>query len=187
MAIRFIRKNRKAVLHFIELNVRDHRPAFGVDAYARMALQLLRQHCDRHPAKLAAYVMMPTHAHLLINPRDGDAIRFVKDYKAAVTVAYDKLAERLGHQAARAWLTLTSDGARQLWQDGKHDFHVWSDRLIWQKIDYIHNNPIKAGLVKTASDYLYSSFNARYNTGDSIIPIDPDFWWHDLDLADDGF
>ena len=122
---------------------------------------------------------MPTHMHAMINPRDGDAIRFVQDYKALLTTAYDKLAESLRWEAARAWLCRTSDGHRQLWQDGKHDFHCWSDRIIWQKIDYIHNNPVKAGLVQRASDYRYSSFNAWYGTGEVLAPVDKIFWWED--------
>jgi REP element-mobilizing transposase RayT len=187
MGKRFIRKNRKGVLHFIELNVREQRPAFRHDLFARMALLELRRRCDEHPAKLIAYVVMPTHLHLIVNPRDGNAVRFIRDYKAAVTITYDMIAETQRWQAIRAWLTNTFDGHRQLWQDGKHDFHLWGNRLIWQKIDYIHNNPISAGLVRRANEYPYSSFTARYGTpGEVIVPIDKEFWWEDDDFEDEG-
>lgn len=180
MTKRFNRKNREGVLHFIEFNVREFRQVFQYDFFARMALIELRRQCDLHPAKLNAYVVMPTHEHIIINPRDGDAIRFAKNYKAAVTLAFDKIAEERHWQATRDWLANTSDGHRQLWQDGKYDFHLWSDRLIWQKIDYIHNNPVKAGLVRHPNEYPYSSFNARYGTpGEVIVPIDMEFWWED--------
>ena len=183
---RLIRNNKQGVLHFLELNVRDGRAAFRSDLCARLAVSLLRQYCDRHPAKLAAYVVMPTHIHSIINPHDGDAIRFVRDYKAAMTLAIDKLAEEYQWEATRAWLRQTSDGHRQFWQDGKYDLHVWSDRLIWQKIDYIHNNPLKAGLVRRANEYPYSSFNAWYGTpGEVLVPIDKEFWWEDMELVDE--
>jgi len=186
MTERFIRKNRKGVLHFLELNVREFRAAFRRDLCAKMAVRELRRHCDAHPAKLIAYVVMPTHLHLLINPRDGDAVRFVKGYKAAVTRAYEKMAEVQQWQGIHAWLTQTSDGHPQLWQDGKHDFHLWSERLIWQKMDYIHNNPIRSGLVQRANEYPYSSFTARYGAGEALIPVDMEFWWDELDLEDTG-
>jgi len=182
---RMIRKNRKGVLHFLEFNVRDFHPVFRTDLFARMALQELRRVCNEHPAKLIAYVVMPTHSHIIINPRDGNAVRFCQTYKAAVTLGFDKIAEARHWEAARAWLADTSDGHRQLWQDGKHDFHLWNPRLIWQKIDYIHNNPQRANLVRRPNEYPYSSFNARYGTpGEVIIPIDDEFWWEDLDLED---
>ena len=74
MTKRLIRKNRKGVLHFIDLNVRDFRPAFRQDLFARVALLELRKLCDLHPAKLNAYVVMPTHSHFIINPtRRGDS------------------------------------------------------------------------------------------------------------------
>lgn len=184
---RFIRKNRKGVIHFFELNVRDFRPIFTEDCFARLVIHEFRRFCDSHPAKLIAYVVMPTHMHGMINPRDGDAIRFLKNFKAAVTIAVDNLANNQNRQDIRDWLAHTSDGHRQLWQDGKHDFFLWSERLIYQKMDYIHNNPLKAGLAQHANEYPYSSFNARYGTpGEVIIPVDMEFWWEDLDLEDSG-
>ena len=37
--------------------------------------------------------------------------------------------------------------------------------MIWQKINYIHRNPVKAGLVKSAKDYYWSSFRSFYSQG----------------------
>jgi hypothetical protein len=34
---------------------------------------------------------------------------------------------------------------------------LWSNRVIWEKINYVHNNPVEAGLVYRAQDYVYSS------------------------------
>ncbi len=49
--------------------------------------------------------------------------------------------------------------------------------MIWQKINYIHNNPFRAGLVQHADEYPYSSFSAMYPCGrEPIVPIDKDRW-----------
>jgi len=54
--------------------------------------------------------------------------------------------------------------------------------MIWQKINYIHANPVKAGLVKSAKDYQWSSFRSFYSQGDSILAVDHDWWWpHDAE------
>jgi len=51
--------------------------------------------------------------------------------------------------------------------------------MIWQKINYIHANPVRAGLVSSAKDYKWSSFRAfHYGSGEPLA-IDQDWWWPD--------
>ena len=45
----------------------------------------------------------------------------------------------------------------QFWRHDNHPIELWSNKFIQQKIDYVHNNPVKGGLVNKAEDYLYSS------------------------------
>ena len=49
--------------------------------------------------------------------------------------------------------------------------------MIWQKINYIHANPVRAGLVKSAKDYQWSSFRSFYSQGDSALAVDHDWSW----------
>ena len=182
MMKRFNRMDRKGVLHYITLNVREKMKAFSRDEYARAILRQLHEQCIRHPAKLIAYVIMPEHLHAILNPRDGRINHFLSQFKSAASLTAEAIAHQYGHPRILQWLANTPDGHRQFLQDGKHDFHLYSDRLIWQKINYIHNNPIKRGLVQHAEDYLYSSFAPMYKTGkEVIVPIDEDWWW-DLGL-----
>jgi hypothetical protein len=51
--------------------------------------------------------------------------------------------------------------------------------MIWQKINYIHANPVKAGLVKSAKEYYWSSFRSFYSQGDEPLAVDHDWWWPD--------
>ena len=51
--------------------------------------------------------------------------------------------------------------------------------MIWQKINYIHANPVKANLVKSAKDYRWSSFRVFYNGASDPLPVDKDWWWPD--------
>jgi len=48
-----------------------------------------------------------------------------------------------------------------------------------QKINYIHANPVKAGLVASAKDYRWSSFRAFYSGSGELLPVDQDWWWAD--------
>jgi len=49
------------------------------------------------------------------------------------------------------------DRKRQVWERNSLGIPLWSGKALWQKLDYIHNNPVKAGLCKYAEDYQYSS------------------------------
>jgi REP element-mobilizing transposase RayT len=180
MAQRFDRHNKQGVLHCITINVRDRVQAFRGESFARAAAEILHLQCLEHPAKLIAYVIMPEHIHAILNPRDGDILRFLAQFKPAVTMRIAEIAGAMQNQRILDWLRMP-DGRLHLWQDGKHNFHLYSERLIWQKINYIHTNPIARKLVKTAVEYPYSSFRAMYQLDEEIIvPIDREYWWNEL-------
>ncbi|WP_185287915.1 hypothetical protein [Chryseobacterium lactis] len=45
----------------------------------------------------------------------------------------------------------------QFWRHDNKPIELWSNKVIWQKINYVHQNPVEAGLVFRAEDYRYSS------------------------------
>lgn len=45
----------------------------------------------------------------------------------------------------------------QFWRHDNNPIELWSNKVIWQKINYVHQNPVEAGLVFRAEDYRYSS------------------------------
>jgi hypothetical protein len=65
----------------------------------------------------------------------------------------------------------------QIWTHENHAEHIFSQKFIEQKVHYIHNNPVRSGIVVNPEDYLYSS--ARNYAGlESIIDvIEIDFKW----------
>ena len=177
MSQRFNRPDAAGVLHYVTINVRDRRPAFSKAAYTQELLDTLRAACDEFPARLVCYVVMPNHLHFIVHPQGGQLGRFLSRFKPAATKRYDALAATMNHEKARAWLS-TPQG-RNLWQDGKHSLHLWSDKLIWQKIRYIHDNPVRAGLVTHPADYPWSSYGAFAPESGHKLPVavDSDWWW----------
>ena len=181
MIERMNRNGRKGVLHYVTINIRDRRQAFRSEAFARAACHALRRHCDEHPAKLVAYVVMPEHMHIIVNPQDGDINRFLSQLKPAITDLVTEIAAKQQNQRVLSWLYDTHLQQHRLWQDSKYNFHLFTERLIWQKINYIHTNPIARRLSQTAADYPYSSYRAMYGSDEEIIiPIDKDFWWDEI-------
>jgi REP element-mobilizing transposase RayT len=54
----------------------------------------------------------------------------------------------------------------QFWEYGNHPEEIYSNKFMWSKLDYIHLNPVRAGIVEKASQYIYSSAsNYVYDKG----------------------
>jgi REP element-mobilizing transposase RayT len=83
---------------------------------------------------------MPDHMHLLLEGLEGrsDLRKFIKDAK-----------QRTSYQAVRL-------GVGRLWQPGYHDRILRHDEDVAAYVDYILQNPVRAGLVERASDYPYT-------------------------------
>ncbi len=65
------------------------------------------------------------------------------------------------------------DSSLQFWQRRFYDFNVWSRKKKIEKLNYMHSNPVKRGLVRHPRDWPWSSF-AFYNQVDlPLIPVDP--------------
>jgi len=102
---------------------------------------------------------MLDHFHLIVNPRDGDIKGFIGALKSLtaqriIAITKDKRLQR--REPDR-------DGSmHQVWQESFKSLPLWSLWMIWQKIHYIHANPVKARLVASAKDYPWTSFRAFY-------------------------
>ena len=68
-------------------------------------------------------------------------------------------------------------GRYSLWQRGFDDLVISSDKQFRIKLEYIHNNPVKAGLVTAAVDYPYSSASDWLGEGHGLVEIDRNFSW----------
>jgi REP element-mobilizing transposase RayT len=80
-------------------------------------------------------------------------------------------------ESRRAWMLerfkkATESHARnknlQFWQYANHAEEIYSEKFMWSKLDYIHLNPVIAGIVEQASDYVYSSAS-NYVGKESIL------------------
>jgi putative transposase len=61
----------------------------------------------------------------------------------------------------------------QFWQRRFHDFNVWSEAKKNKKLNYMHHNPVKRGLVQHPRDWPWSSYSFYARTGKALIGIDP--------------
>jgi len=102
---------------------------------------------------------MPDHLHLLTNQpiTSADVLRRVKGITAHRVIDYLK---KQNFQSSLAKLRHEEWKRRHsysLWQQEKNVFSLFSEAIFMQKVNYIHLNPVRAGLVERAIDYRWSS------------------------------
>src|SRR5216684_2598867 len=163
--------NLPGALHFVTGNSRDRTPIFTEPACCRAFLEELRCLDQKWPNKLIAYVLMPDHFHLISNPRDGRIKEFVGVLKSLSAKGIVRVCKQFRFHTG-------ADG-HQVWQESFKALPLWSGWMIWQKINYIHANPVKAVIVKSAKDYPWSSFRSFYCDGDGALAVDHEWFWPD--------
>ena len=114
-----------------------------------------------HQFNLWAFVFMPDHVHLIVHPRTYpyDTSDWIKAIKAPVgRKSVQFLQAKAPEWLPRIQVTRGMKVEHRFWQAGRgHDRNIDNARTLQRMIDYVHLNPVKAGLVARAADWKWSS------------------------------
>jgi REP element-mobilizing transposase RayT len=172
MAKKWTNKNLPGALHFVTGNVDRRRPIFRREDACLAFLTELQNLKSNIPCLIIAFVIMLDHFHLIVNPRNGDIRQWCGALKSLTAKSLTQIFPEQ--------LFVQPTGERQVWQESFKALPLWSDWMIWQKINYIHANPLKAGLVEATADYRWSSFHSLYGeVEDPLLLVDKEWWWPD--------
>lgn len=106
-------------------------------------LKRLKEYKEKLNFSLYTYVLMPNHFHLLLEPTDkGTITKIMQTVNTAYTMYFNKKFGHVGH----------------VFQGRFHSFIVEKESYLLEVSRYIHLNPVRAGLVKSPEDYLWSSY-----------------------------
>lgn len=138
---------------------KDRLPVFRSDKIKAVACSALGEARESGGFSLYAYVLMPDHLHLVTGSerRPSEVLRFVNGIISRRIIDYLKAG---GHHVSLEKLR-QEDKARgyrySLWEHHNNVLHLTSEGVFMQKVNYIHQNPVHAGLVESAEEYLWSS------------------------------
>ncbi len=98
---------------------------------------------------------MPEHVHLLIGePEKGTPSTVMQVLKQRFANSVLRARRRCSPSQALLW----EPEAEHIWQPRFYDFNVWSQRKRVEKLRYMHENPVKRGLVLEPGQWAWSSF-----------------------------
>ncbi len=107
--------------------------------------------------KILAYCIIPEHFHLLIQPFGKYNLSYLMQMlKGSFARRLNKISNSTGH----------------VWQKRFFDTGIRNETMLFQKMEYIHNNPLKHGLTTDLNQYMYSSYQHYFNKKNSILTID---------------
>lgn len=162
--------------HFITATVVDWIDIFSRQNYRDCILDSLSYCIKNKGMILYGYVIMTNHIHLIVQSDQGELSDLLRDFKKFTATRLLDLI-RNSPESRREWILESFHKATfshnrnknfQVWQFGNHAEEIYSEKFLWSKLDYIHLNPVRAGIVSRASDYLYSSAS-NYVYGKGIL------------------
>ncbi len=130
--------------------------------------------------ELNAYVIMTNHIHVIMASKIGKLSDLVRDFKKHTSKQILSIVNNNPIESRKQWLKMVFKyhakfnkrvNEKQLWTHENHAIELDTNDMIDSRLNYIHNNPVKAGWVERPEHYLYSSAS-NYNDLESLIEID---------------
>lgn len=152
----------ECAVYFLTYSIIDWLPIFIAESPCKIITDSLT-HCyhEKH-LRINAYVVMPTHMHLIVFAADSNTERLIHtlaDFRKftgrRICDACLKHAPACCHAAMRDAATV--DRERRCWQPSRHPEAIETERFWQQKLDYLHDNPRRKGLVAHPAHWRFSS------------------------------
>jgi len=149
-------------IYFVTFTIVEWMPVFIEEATCKIITESLNFSINNKRLGVNAYVIMPNHMHAIVFDKDFD--------NARLKHTLDDLRKFTGRQLldyADANLpnpfgqtfreNAKEDRQRKFWQSTQHPEGIFTERFYRQKFNYIHLNPVRKGLVRSAVDWRFSS------------------------------
>lgn len=151
--------------YFITMTIVDWVDLFTRECYVNILIDSIR-YCQKNKGlEVYSYVIMPSHAHFIVGSA-GNLSNILRDLKEHTSKQIVTEIIENKQESRREWLlekfgigksVKTNKIIYRVWQEGNHPELLYSDKFITQKENYIHMNPVVAGIVSQPNYYRLSS------------------------------
>ncbi len=168
-------------LQFITTSTYRRIRLFESNRFCRDFVETLRELRQQMGFLLIGWVLMPEHFHLLIRPEPAESTsRFMQELKKRTA---QRIISTLADHQQHVWCgkmlaslrlppTVHSDSHYRVWQRRFYPFNIYSEKKSLEKLNYMHGNPVKRGLVSSPDQWLWSSFRFYYLDDWSVLSMD---------------
>ena len=171
----------KSGAYFISFAIVNWIDVFTRDLYYNCITESL-DFCRKNKGmEIYGYCIMTNHIHLIFRSSLNDPSGLIRDFKGFTSRKLLKMIKENAQESRRDWMLWMFERAgkknsnvtnKQFWQQNNHPIEIWSLKVFEQKLNYIHQNPVKAGFVTDPIDWKYSSARNYGNDDATILEID---------------
>lgn len=141
---RTARKNSKSNFYHIMVQGINKEYIFNTKENIETYRKLIKDKLENSNIIILAYCIMNNHTHFLIySEKEENLSKYMQRLNTSYSRLYNKKNKRIGF----------------VFRDRFRSQDILSEKQLYNCLIYIHNNPVKAGIVKTMSEYEYSSYN----------------------------
>jgi putative transposase len=142
--------------HHVTQRGNARRVIFETDNDRMVYLRLLQQHAKQQHLAILGYCLMPNHAHLIALPQREGSLRGTL---------------RNVHGRYAAYLNARQAASGHVWQ-GRYYSCAMDEDHLWTALRYVERNPVRAGMVRDAADFPWSSARLHLGGGwDGMIDL----------------
>ena len=165
--------------HFLTFQVIDWVDIFSRQIYKDIVIDSMKFCRANKGLEIYSYVIMSNHVHVIWRAKNGDLSNVIRDFKK-FTGRNIIEAIKTGPESRQDWMLKRFEFAarsnvrnsiHQFWTHENYAVELFTPDFTEQKIQYIHKNPVRAGIVEKEEDYIYSSAR-NYASLWSLIEID---------------
>ncbi len=171
--------------YFVSFAVVEWLDVFTRAEYKNILLESLKFCQKEKGMEIFAWCIMTNHVHLIFRSNGaykpqtvlGDFKRFTsrKIVNAIIENPKESRKEILLERFSKAANKSSNVNQYQFWRHDNKPIELWGNAVIFEKLNYIHNNPVDEGLVQYPEEYLYSSakdYRGEKGLLDGVIVID---------------
>jgi putative transposase len=160
---------------FITATITDWQPLFVHEEARRILLDDWEFYRNKYGAKIIAYVIMPEHYHQIVDLGTPDSLHnWLADVQRHTSHQLSKWLRGTAHPAHLRVFEAHADKDAKLgvWKEQARAVGITSREILRIKIEYLHANPVRRGLVDDPADWLWSSWRNYFLDDQSVLRID---------------
>ncbi len=155
-------------IYYLTFQVVNWMDVFTRQKYRDIIIDSL-EYCQKNKGlTIHGFVIMSNHMHTILSSEVGDLSGTIRDFKTHTSKSIIAAIQEPG-ESRREWMLgqmkyFAKENKRnskyQFWTQENHPEELFSTEFKEQKLDYIHQNPVRAGIVEEPWEYIYSSARA---------------------------
>ena len=170
-----------AIPHFVTFTVVGWVDIFSREQYKELFIESLDYCINNKGLILHSWVVMTNHVHLIISSNSNKLEHIVRDLKKFTSKQIIKSIQENNYESRKEWMlnmfgyagiTNNNNKEFQFWKRDYHPVELNSPEKIKQRLNYLHENPVRSGLVWEPWHYKYSSAIDYYTNEKGLLKID---------------